>query len=319
MKRSTAILIVLVVILWGAWFFYSRSEHRDLSVTERREFFHADSLTTDSIAIRAATWTHLVRRGADWVVVFPDWSYQSDPRIISEIFRTTNEMVLENMIATRSDRHRTFEVDTVKGTIMQFFSHGQPQAQFVMGKQGSDFNHTYIRRLGSDSVYLARGDFQRVFRRPPSDWVSKVIFDADSAHLSEVQWITPDGETKITRAPDRSWLVWKSGATEGTAANDSILNIKLKNLCPLRTDAYAPEGNAVVADLDHPGLQLIMTLDDGRADTLLWNPIAEKDDRTYAFHPGRPKPLFVLFKGSYDRLNGRYEDLIKSDKPKPPS
>jgi hypothetical protein len=318
MKRNTLILLGLVVVLWGIWYFYSGSQRRELSVIERREFFQVDTLAVDSIAVKYANWSHLARRGDQWYCIYPDWTYPADNRILADVFRTTNDMVLENLIATKSEKHRTFEVDTVRGTVMEFFVHGQSVSRFVMGKSGADFSHTYIRRLGSDSVYLARGDFQRVFRRVPTDWVSLMVFDIDSAEVDTIRWITADRETRVWRAPDRSWRVWATGTSGEKPVDTAILNVRLRRLCPLRADAFAPEGGSNVANLSNPSLQLIISTSQGRADTLMWNPIGEQgggEPRTYAFFPGRPQPLLVFFKGSYDRIIGRYEDLVLKNPP----
>ncbi|MEW5701132.1 MAG: DUF4340 domain-containing protein [Candidatus Zixiibacteriota bacterium] len=313
MKRNTLLLLALAVVLWAIWYFYSGSERRELSVIERREFFQVDTLAVDSIAVKYASWTHLARRGGQWFCIYPDWSYPADDRVLTDIFHTTNDMVLENLISTKSEKQRTFEVDTLRGTMMEFYVHGEPVARYVVGKAGADYNHTYMRRVGSDSVYMARGDFQRLFRRVPSDWVSKTVFDLDSAQIDTIRWITAERETRLFRATDRSWRVSATGVVGEHPVDTAILNVRLHRLCPLRADAFAPEGGTVKAEMDHPGAQLIVSRADGRADTLLWNPeVAQPggETRMYAFLPGRPLPLFIFFKGSYDRLVCRYEDLV---------
>lgn len=310
MKRNTLILVALVVVLWGAWYLFSREEKHDLSVMERGQFFHADSTAVDSIEIKYATYCQLVRRDGAWQVVFPDWTYPADLRIVSDIFRFTNDMVLENLISTKAEKHEAFRVDTVRGTVLRFFSHGNPAAEFVMGKGGADMNHTYIRQLHSDSVYMARGDFQRVFRRVPADWPSKVLFDADSSQISRISWITKDAKIWVERDPAGSWKVYRDGAAAGLPVDTTVFNARLRYMCPLHTDAFALEGSGAVANSDSVALQLILDTKDGRADTLLWNAPKGNDTRWFAFHPGRPKPLFIFYASSYDRMKGIYADLV---------
>jgi hypothetical protein len=313
MKRNLLILAGLVLLLWGAWYIYHAEEKSQLSVRERRDFFKADSLTVDSIAVRYGTWTHLARRGGRWVVIFPEWQTDAAPNTLRDVFKFTNEMVLENLISTRAEKHRSFNVDSSTGTVLQFFSGGMPEAEFVMGKAGADFNHTYIRQLQSDSVYLARGDFQRVFRRVPTDWGSRVIFQVDSSQLASVRWISRDGEVRVSRGESGEWLVFKDRGQDGLPVDTTIFNVRLRHLCPLTIDTYASDGTGVAAQTDNPYLQLILDTRDGRADTLLWNHPSESDMRMFAFRPGRPKPLFIFYKGSYDRLNGIYRNLVAKD------
>ena len=310
MKRNLLILAGLAVVLWGAWYAFHTVEQAELSIRERRDFFKADSLSVDSIAVKYATWAHLARRDGRWTVIFPDWQHDADPGILSQVFKFTNEMVLENLISTKPAKHGSFQVDTLSGTVMQFFSGGEPVIEFVMGKSGADFNHTYIRQLHSDSVYLARGDFQRVFRRVPSDWGSKVIFPIDSSQLHSIRWITQEGEVRAARGDDGMWKVYKDRGTVGIPVDTSVFNVRLRRMCPLNTDAIALDSKGATAETDNPYLQLILDSRDGRSDTLLWNHTPESESRMFAFRPGRPKPLFIFYRSSYDRMKGIFSDLV---------
>lgn len=310
MKRNTLILAALVVVLWGAWYLYSSEEKQELSLQARLDFFHADSLAVDSVAVKYATWCSLVRRDGRWDVVFPDWSYPADSKITSDIFRFTNEMVLENLISTKAEKHTSFQVDTVNGTQLRFFENGVPTAEFVMGKAGADMNHTYIRRLGSDSVYMARGDFQRVFRRVPTDWPTRLIFDVDTISLARISWISADTKVWVERDAAGGWRVFKEGAAAGLAVDTSVFNVRLRRMCPMKCDAFVIDTNAARADLASPHEQIIIQASDGRADTLLFNAPRENDNKRYAFHAGRPRPLFIFYQNSYDRIKGIYTDLV---------
>ena len=313
MKRNLFILAGLVVLLWGAWYAFQTDEQTELSIRARHDFFKADSLSVDSIAVKYATWTHLSRRDGRWIVIFPDWQQDADPNILGQVFRCTKDMVMENLISTKSAKHGSFQVDTLSGTVMRFFSGGSPVAEFVMGKAGADFNHTYIRQLQSDSVYLARGDFQRVFRRVPSDWGSRVIFPTDSSKLLSIRWLTQEGEVRAARGDDGVWKVYQNGSTVGLPVDTAVFNVRLRRMCPLTTDAFALEGTGVAAETGNPFLQLILDSRDGRSDTLLWNHTPEAESRMFAFRPGRPKPLYIFYRSSYDRLKGIFNDLVAKD------
>ncbi len=318
MKRSTLILAGLVVLLWGAWYLFHTEEKSELSIRERRDFFKADSLSVDSIAVKYGNWTHLAKRDGRWIVIFPDWETDAASNTLADVFKFTNNMVLENLISTRAEKHQAFKVDTMSGTVLRFFVAGTPAAEFVMGKGGADFNHTYIRQLHSDSVYMARGDFQRVFRHVPTDWGTRILFDVDSSQLAGIRWITRDSEVRAVRDQKGEWLVFKDGGTVGLPVDTSVFNVRLRRFSPFYIDSYTSQGVEVTAQLDNPYMQLILTATDGRADTTLWNHPLETDPRMYAFRPGRPKPLYLFFKDSYDRLTGVYRDLVaKPGQPTP--
>lgn len=313
MTRKLLVLAGLVVLLWGAWYAFHIEEKTELSIHERRDFFRADSLTTDSIAVRYGNWTNIVRRNDTWIVKFTDWETEADPSILGQVFRFTNDMVLENLISTREEKHRSFKVDTLGGTLLQFFSAGAPKAEFVMGKAGADMNHTYIRQLQSDSVYLARGDFQRVFRRVPMDWGTRIVIPTDTASIASIRWITRDDEVRVARADGGPWLVYKNGEMNGLPVDTAVFNPQLRTLCPTRIDAYGSDGTGIVAQTDAPFFQLIVDSRSGRSDTLLWNEPLEQENRMFAFRPGRPKPLYIFHKGTFDRMRSTYKDLVAKD------
>jgi hypothetical protein len=315
MTRKLSYLAGLMILLWGIWYFYSASEHRSLSVQEQRDFFWTDSLKVDSVAIRYGTWSHLVRRDGQWVVLTPSGTLPADGQKLSEVIRTNNEMVLENLISTRPDKFEKFDVDTLRGVVMRLAAQGRPLAEFVLGKVAADYRHTYVRRLASDSVFMARGNFQRVYNRAPNDWRSTMISMLDSTVIDTVRWIEPDrGETRLIRMPDASWMVWKPGLDHPVPTDTAIANLKLRKLSPLRADAFPMDGDPNIPKFDTLGLQLIVHASDGRADTLVWQRVDEKEtQRTWAIRPGRPYPVYIFFRGSYDRLLGRYETLIKYD------
>jgi hypothetical protein len=267
------------------------------------------------VAIKYATWNHLVRRDGQWMVLTPSGSLPADGQKLSEVIRTNNEMVLENLISTRPDKFEKFDVDTLRGVVMRLSAQGRPLAEFVLGKVASDYRHTYVRRLASDSVFMARGNFQRVYNRAPSDWRSTMISMLDSTMIDTIRWIEPDrGETRLIRMPDASWMVWKPGLDRPMPADTAITNLKLRKLSPLRADAFPMDGDPNIPKFDTLGLQLIIHASDGRADTLVWQRVDDKEtQRTWAIRPGRPYPVYIFFRGSYDRLLGRYETLIKHD------
>jgi hypothetical protein len=320
MKRSTLYLSILAVALLAGWYILRTTEKGELSVPEHREFFRVDTARVDSIAFKYATWTHLGRFGGVWQVYYPAWSYPADPGMMARMFDATNEMVLENLIATKASKHDKFKIDSADGAILQFFERGRPHSQMVVGKRAPGVGHTYVRRMDSDSVYQARGDLLQVFRRAPSDWLSKTVFEFDSSEVSRLQWQEGNVETVVERHEDRIWRLSKTGMNTTEPVDTALLHLKIRMLCPLRTDAFQMDPSPVEPAFDDPWGRVILTTYDGRADTLLWNPIREEDmGRTYAFRPGRARPLFIFFKPSYDRLFSRYDDLVVKDTVAPES
>jgi len=313
MTRKLLIMALVLIALWGGWYLYSSSERATLSVKERTDFFWVDTLSVDSAAFKYADWTHLAKRDGRWYVKRPTYEYPADENLLSKIIATTNGMVLENVISTNAAKLSKFEVDTTHGRVMQFFSGGRPLAEFVIGKLGAALVDTYVRQLQSDSVFMARGKFQQLYTMMPDQWKSRIVFDVDSSQVDTIRWVYPGGETRLARGADRIWTAWEPGITAPAPVDTAVLNAKLTQICPLRTNNFHPEGNPDVPTFDTLGLQLIVVANDGRADTLVYNIPGEGSGKVYARRPGRPEPTFLFYKTAYDKLVTHYEDLIVKD------
>jgi hypothetical protein len=319
MTRRLLILAGALICLWGVWYVYSSSERATLSVNERTDFFWVDTLRVDSAAVKYADWTHLAKRNGKWYVERPAYSWPADEGLLSRILETTNNMVLENVISTNAVKFEKFQVDTTYGRVLRFFSGGTPLAEFVIGKLGAGSMDTYVRQFKSDSVFLARGQFQQLFTMMPDQWKSRVVFDVDSSEVDTIRWICPDGETRLARGADRVWTVWETGKGQPVPADTAALNAKLTQLCPLRTNNFHPEGNPDVPTFDTLSLQLIVVTSDHRADTVVYSIPGEGSGKVYARCPGRAEPTFLFYKTAYDKLIGRYDDLVSKDTTAPSS
>lgn len=313
MVRKLLILAGVLLLLWGVWYMYFSSERAELSVKERTDFFWVDTLKVDSAAVKYADWTHLAKHGGKWYVVQPTYSYPADEDLLSHIIETTNNMTLENVISTNAVKFEKFEVDTLRGRVMEFFANGEPLAEFVIGKLGPGAVDTYVRQLNSDSVFIARGRFQQLYTMMPDQWKSRVVFDMDSSEVDTIRWIYTNSETRLARGADGVWTVWETGKGDPAPVDSAALAEKLKLVCPLRTNNFVPSGNPDVPTFDTLSLQLVAVTKDRRADTVVYNIPGEESGKVFGRRPGRPEPTFLFFKTAYEKLVARYDDMIVKD------
>ena len=317
MKRTLIILVLALAVLWGGWYLYSTKEQKSLSVPEQTEFFKVDVDAFDSTQFKYADWTYLGKDNGRWMVHEPSYSYPADTALLSKLLRTTNGMVLENVISTNPSKFERFQVDTTTGRIMRFFGGGQPMAAFVIGKVGPGATHTYVRQISSDTVYLARGRFQDMYTMMPDQWKSPIIVDRDSSQVDTIRWIYPDREVRLARGADGIWTVWKSGMSSPMPTDSTAVTAKLGLVCPLRTHTFLPDGSPDAPTFDTLGLQMIMVGKDGIADTVVWNKIPEESGRVFARLPGSPHPIFLYAKQRYEMLTAAYDDLVEKPKATP--
>jgi hypothetical protein len=147
----------------------------------------------------------------------------------------------------------------------------------------------------------------------PDMWKSEIVFDFDSSLVDTIRWIYPDSETRMTRAGDGSWLVWRTGMNEPVPADTAAARSRLAAVAPLKVDGYHPEDNPDVPGFDTLGLQLIVTTSDGRADTLMCGKLPEGSHKTFARRPNREQPIYLFFGPDYGSIHGRFEDIVRKN------
>ncbi|GAB4321454.1 MAG: hypothetical protein Kow0074_12430 [Candidatus Zixiibacteriota bacterium] len=314
MKRSLLLLVFALVVLWLGWHFYSSSEEARLSVPEHEDFFKVDTSIVDSAAMKYADWTHLSKVNGEWVFHGDGYTFPANTDQLMRLLETTNNLVLENVISRSPSKFRKFEVDTTLGRVMRFFSNGEPLAEFVIGKIGAGITHTYVRRLDSDSVYLARGRLQQIFTMMPDQWKSSIIIPCDSSMVDTIRWIYPDEEVRLARTAGGPWTAWSSRRGEAPVDSAAVSRV-LERMCPFSTHTFLPDGSPDQPDFSSLEMQLVMVQSDGRADTVIWAEPKPDDGRLFARYPGQEMPIFLFGKQFYDRIAYPFDSLIVKDAP----
>ena len=309
-KRNLLVLTGLLAALLLVFLFYHSAEKKRLSAENIHDFFWADSNLVDSIAVKYGTWTYLHRREGQWLMaVDPTLTYPAGRTDISTIIRTTNEMVLTDLISANPAKQDKFNVDTLRGTVIRFFGGGRPLADFILGRIGQDFTHTYVRREGSDSVFLASGRFTEIYAKAPMQWMDRRVFPFAPEHLREIRWKHPQTETRMTRAVDGKLMVSRDPEFDPVPADSSAAAYKFSYVGALQFNSFLPLGREQEALFDKPALALSAIDDAGKAYELLITADTGASNRFYAMYPGRPRPVGIFFKSHYDRLNGEYDSL----------
>ena len=315
MKRNLLLLVFALAILWFGWYLYSSSEAEKLAVPQHMDFFVVDTLAVDSVEVKYADWTRLAKIGGEWIVYADGYTFPANTEQLTKLLNATNSLVLENMISRSPAKFKKFEVDTTRGRVMRFFSQGKPLAEFVIGKLGPGVSHTYVRRLDSDSVYLARGRFQQLYTLMPDMWKSSIIVDCDSSTIDTIRWVYPDHEIQLARATGEPWTVTSSRVVQPQPVDTAFVGRLLYLMCPLYTQTFLPDSSPEEVVFDKIGLQLIMTQSDGAADTIIWKDVPPNENRMTARYASQPKPIFLFARQRYEQIAPPYDSLVAREAP----
>jgi len=314
MKRKVLFLGGLFVVLLAVFLALRSAEKKRLSEESIHDFFWADSNLIDSIAIKYGSWSYLYLENGRWQMVIDSaLAYPASILEVSNVIRTTNEMVLTDLISVNPAKREKFNVDTIKGTVIQFFGGGEVLSDFILGRIGQDFSHTYVRRQGSDSVFLAGGRFAGMYSKAPPQWMDRQVFDFEPRELVQLRWKYPDQETRLVRTEEGRYLVSRDPDFTPVPGDSAESAYKFNYISTLTFSAFLPSGREGEASFDDVILSLTAIDSAGTSQELVFAEDTTTATRIFAIRPGQPRPVGIFFRSSYDRLTARYETMLAPD------
>jgi hypothetical protein len=231
MKRSTWILLGILVAL-GLITFLVLQRHGEISSSGSlgEKLVTYDSSAVDRLDISSSRQTAiLAREGGRWMMKEP-LSYPADEGFVNAAIGKGASLELKNLVSSNPQKQNLFQVDST-GTFVRVYERGSQKTAFWIGKTGPSYTETYVRRDGSNDVYLADGMFGYMFTKQPKDWRDKSIFKADPFTIPSVRFHYGDTTFALTR-PDSVWL-----ADQDSTVQSAVTGF-LGTLANLQTDNF---------------------------------------------------------------------------------
>jgi hypothetical protein len=189
-----------------------------------------DSAAVDKLVITQPSGTiTLDRQSGKWMVaaVTP---YPADDNLVAQALGKGKTIELKGIVSSNPQKQSLFQVDS-SGTLVTVFEKGAERVKFHIGKPGPSFTETYVRRDGSDDVYLAEGSIGYFFTRQLREWRDKTIFKTDVSGIRQVTMIYGD-TTTVLSLPDSLWRV------DGMPAQETVVRSYLATIAHLQADDF---------------------------------------------------------------------------------
>ncbi len=218
MKRSSWIIGALVVLLAViVYFVLQRPGESSVAFDAGRNLVQYDSAAVDMLTITSGRDTVVLEKQAGvWTLQRP-MQYHADGNAVATAVGKGANIVVSSLISSNPEKQIVFQVDSTS-TLVRVYANGAEKAAFRVGKPGPSFTETYVRREGSNDVYLAKELLTYVFAKPAKDWRDKTIFKTERDSIREVRF--QFGDTTFTLArTDTTWSVESQTAAEGTIAS----------------------------------------------------------------------------------------------------
>jgi hypothetical protein len=227
MKPTTWILVGTVVVLGVVTFFVLR-QPGEVSTTEGSGtvLVSYDSASVDKIEVNAAGGsTVLEKQGNGWMLASPI-RYRADQNVVTAAVGKGKSIEVKNVVSSNPEKQHVFQVDS-SATLVQMYAAGNVVAAFRVGKPSTSYTETYVRKEGSNDVFLADGMFTYVFSHSPKDWRDKSIYKTDPDIIRSVTF--KYGDTTLSLALNDS--LWRlNGDSVQQQANVRGLINSLANL-----------------------------------------------------------------------------------------
>jgi hypothetical protein len=167
--RVIALVLMILVCVWlGARLL----SHGSDVVRSRLTLPPVNKEQTDSVIIRhGADTVRLARAGTTWTV--NGFSAGAEP--VGQLFLAFHETASPDLAAVSPSSFERMGVDSISGYWLDVWSGGRSTLRLIIGKQGMDPSSGYLRRTGSDSILMWRGNLIDLTRRPVDQWRDKRI------------------------------------------------------------------------------------------------------------------------------------------------
>ncbi len=259
MKRPLVLLGLMAVVLLVGYLFMLQSQNKALSPKEKSNFVGLDSGAVNRIEVtRLGSKTEFQLAGNGWQVMIDGAPKRADNNTVSNIANLAHNLTVGDIISSNPEKQMLFEVDTLIGRTVTFYRDTQELGRLIVGKAGSDFRSTYVRKSDSKDVYLATTAIARLVDRPASGYRDKAVHALDAGAISSIIVKSTDAEYQLNRL-DSLWVI--NDAKSGTAPADANKAAAYATmLSTLRindfVDPVEAQGVSFTSDADHVTIAL---------------------------------------------------------------
>jgi hypothetical protein len=222
-NKSLVYVIIFVILLVAAYFITTdRGEKTASYDIDQEKLVDADSASIDKIEIKSDNGNiTLVRSGGEWRLSEPVDS-RANIQFIETALSNLGKFKLESIVSTNPDKHTNYGFTSGNQATIFVFQNGVEKGSFIIGNAGPGGNQTYVRKVGSDNVYLASNLTRSNLIKPSiDDWRDKTIIKIPRENINSVEFITPRERFTAEKDTEGNFMIDSQPVSE---AFNGILN-----------------------------------------------------------------------------------------------
>lgn len=291
MKRNTILLLLLFIVLMAvAYMLLTDPDEQTKSTKEKELLIKIDSSAVDKFIIKNQFGEFtIVKKDGKWQITSPI-EYKADDERFNAAVSLLTRINIITMVSDNPGSRDIYEVDT-NSRHVRIFENGAQKFDLHFGKAGGKPIETYVRKEGSNEVYLVEGAFSFMFNNPLKDLRDKKIFDVPG-NFKEITFQNSKDRFSLTYA-DSLWLI------DGKQADQLSAQKLLTEMKNFTTDFFLdelPDDKVLSAST--------ITIDDVQ---ITFNEI---DEERYFVHTNKSPQWFTVLKWKAGKILKTRDDLI---------
>jgi hypothetical protein len=229
------VIALALMLLISGWLGARLLSHKSDVIRGRLMLPPVKAEQTDSIVIRhGADTLRLVRAGTAWTVN----GYRAGREPVGQLFLAFIDTTVPDLAAVSPSSFQRMGVDSSSGYWLRVWSGGRPTVKLVIGALAPQASSGYVRREGSDSILLWRGNLVDLARRQVNEWRDR-----------QIGAVVPESVFSVTVTARRSYGLRRSGTTWRFATGGAADSGKVAGLLALyRGFTASGFGTAAQAD-----------------------------------------------------------------------
>ena len=218
MKRTTILLIgILAALGIITYVVLQRPGETSSDVSSRDMLVTYDSSAVDRLEITSGGSTvSLALEGGQWMIAAPV-HFRADENAVTSAISRGRKIEVRGVVSNNPEKQGVFQVDSA-GTLVKIFEHRTEKTSFRIGKAGTTFDETYVRREGEHEVLIAGGPLAYLFVKSPKDWRDRTIFKTDRDRITSIRYRYGDTTFTVEFA-DSVWKIDSRPAAPAAVQN----------------------------------------------------------------------------------------------------
>ncbi len=307
--RGTGALLGLVAFLalLLALLLRSGGRGREPGAAEALLFPRATGANATKVEIkpRGGTTSVLEKTGEVWGVAEAA-GYPADVEAVNAVFNAVSGIRASEIVSKSPEKHALYEVDSAATAVSIYGAKGEALARFFVGKNGPDFQSSYVRPVDSEKVYLSSESLRQVFDRGRRGWRDRKILSFAPEDAVGLRLLSATDTLRFEKEADGAWAV--SGDTT-RVVRPPVLEGIFRNLARYITDEFADSVSADTVGLEPPERVIEVALRAGAPEVLEIGRL--KENRQYWVRRAGKPTIFVVIRSRVDTIWKTREELTE--------